>query len=188
MKPCNPILQEIDHRNELPWFLNRMGLLGPFVEVGVFKASFSHTILSVWKGAPLHLVDPWKKYDKATYFDSTQDEDQESVFRAAQRAVAPLGARANLMRMESVEAAATFADNSIAGVFLDGNHSFKAASADIAAWYPKVMYGGLFSGHDFFTRKKDTDSDALNAVWDFAEKIGVRPHVTWCSSWWFIKE
>jgi hypothetical protein len=187
MKPCNPILREIDHRSELPWFLNRMGLLGPGVEVGVFKATYSAAILSVWKGQKLHLVDPWKKYSKAEYFDSTQDEDQEAVLNTARRNVLQFGQRANFIRMESIPAAAQFADLSLDWCFLDGNHKREAAAADIAAWWPKIRHGGLFSGHDFYTRLKDTDSDALNAVLDFAESIDTRPHATWCNSWYFIK-
>ena len=187
MKPCADCLVEIDHRNELPWFLNRYGLTGEFAEVGVFKASYSQTLLEHWTGKTLHLIDPYKQYPQSVYFDSTNLEDQEAVYREAQRNVARFGTRAHFMRMESLEAAPQFADCSLSGVFLDGNHKREFAAADIEVWFPKVMYGGLFSGHDFYTRKKDTDSDALNAVLDFAEKINVRPHVTWCNSWWFIK-
>ena len=187
MKPCNPILREIDYRTELPRFLNDYNLLGSFAEVGVFVGDFSKTILATWKGSELILVDPYKEYDRSTYFDSTQDRDQEEVYRQAQNNVAPWIGRYVFMRMESMEAASLLPDGSLSGCFLDGNHSYEASSADIAAWYPKVKSGGLFSGHDFYTRLKDTNSDALNSVLDFAESIDTRPHVTWCNSWWFIK-
>ena len=187
MKRCAPILQEIDYRTELPAFLNAHGMTGAGVEVGVHMATFSETILEKWKGLTLYLVDPYRRFTKAEYFDSTQDLDQEHVFLRAKEKLSRFGQRAQFMRQTGVEAAATFGDNSLDFVFIDSNHKYESSSAEIAAWFPKVRRGGLFCGHDFYTRKKDTDSDALNAVMDFAERIDTRPHVTWCNSWWFIK-
>lgn len=187
MKPCNPILREIDYRTELPRFLNNHGLLGPGAEIGVFVGEFSRTILTEWKGKRLALVDPYQKFPKDEYFDSTQDRNQDEVFAHAQANLAIFGDRAQFMRMTSLQAALIIHDTSLDWIFIDGNHSLDASKADIAAWWPKVRSGGLFAGHDFYTRLKDTNSDALNAVLDFAESIDTRPHVTWCNSWWFIK-
>lgn len=187
MKPCNPILRQIDYRTELPVFLNREGLLGPGVEVGTYLGDFAKTILGEWKGRRMISVDPYKAYPKDKYFDSTQNRDQDGVFAEAQANLWPFRERHVFWRMESLEAAPRFADGELDWIFLDGNHSFESASADIAAWWPKIRSGGLFAGHDFYTRLKDTNSDALNAVLDLAEAIDTRPHVTWCNSWWYIK-
>lgn len=187
MRRCNPILREIDYRTELPRFLNDHGLTGAGAEIGVFSGDFSKTIMETWKGRMLYLVDPYRKFAKAEYFDSTQNYDQDGVYRDAQNKLAPWTARVAFVRLTSLEASARFADGELDWVFIDANHSYEASQADIAAWYPKVRSGGLFSGHDFYTRLQDTTSDALNSVLDFAESIDTRPHVTWCNSWWFIK-
>jgi hypothetical protein len=187
MKPCNPILREIDYRTELPRFLNDHGLTGAGAEIGVYTGTFSKTILETWKGRQLIGVDPYIKFTNEEYFDSTQDANQELIYAQAQAVYVPYGPRANLVRLKSLDAAPGIQDGSLDFVFIDGNHSYEASSADIAAWYPKVKSGGLFSGHDFYTRLKDTNSDALNAVLDFAESINTRPHATWCNSWYFIK-
>jgi len=187
MKLPNPILREIDYRTELPRFLNDHGLTGVGVEVGVYTGTFSKTILETWKGKQLIGVDPYMKFTKEEYFDSTQDSNQESIYAQALAVYVPYGARANLVRLKSLDAAPGIQDGSLDFVFCDGNHSFESATADIAAWYPKVKSGGLFSGHDMYTRLKDTNSDAANAVFDFAESIDTRPHLTYCNSWWFIK-
>ena len=34
-------------------------------------------------------------------------------------------------------------------MFIDGDHSYEAAKADIEAWRPKVRTGGLLNGHDY---------------------------------------
>ncbi|HXP59475.1 MAG TPA: class I SAM-dependent methyltransferase [Dongiaceae bacterium] len=187
MKPCNPILREIDYRTEIGAFLDRHGLTNVGVEVGVFLGEGAKLILEGTSVRRLVLVDPYRKFTQAEYFDSTQDRDQDQVFAEAQANLYAYNKRSTFWRMDSLDAAPRFRDGELDFVWLDGNHSYEASSADIAAWYPKVRSGGLFSGHDFYTRLKDTNSDALNAVLDFAERIDTRPHVTWCSSWWFIK-
>jgi len=37
-------------------------------------------------------------------------------------------------------------------VFVDGDHSYEGAKADIEAWYPHVKVGGLIVVHDYFTK------------------------------------
>lgn len=57
--------------------------------------------------------------------------------------------RCHLLTMPSVSAAKLFADNSVAAVFVDGDHSYEAAKADITTWWPKLKYGGYMCGHDY---------------------------------------
>jgi predicted O-methyltransferase YrrM len=44
-----------------------------------------------------------------------------------------------------------FADDVFDFVFIDANHTYEAALADILAWKPKVKPGGWFAGHDHTT-------------------------------------
>jgi cephalosporin hydroxylase len=53
------------------------------------------------------------------------------------------------MCLPSVQAAAYFEDQSLHAVFIDGEHSYEAVRADIAAWRPKVKPGGWLAGHDW---------------------------------------
>ena len=52
------------------------------------------------------------------------------------------------IRAKSLDAVQTFDDGSLDLVFIDGDHSFAAVRADIAAWLPKVRPGGILCGHD----------------------------------------
>ena len=54
-----------------------------------------------------------------------------------------------VLPLASVEAAKTFADDSLDFVFLDASHDEDAVREDIAAWLPKVRLGGCLAGHDF---------------------------------------
>lgn len=55
--------------------------------------------------------------------------------------------RVKVIRLPSLEAAATVEDGSLDFVFIDANHETEAVRADIRAWRPKVKPGGLL-GHD----------------------------------------
>jgi hypothetical protein len=57
--------------------------------------------------------------------------------------------RCHLLSMPSPSAATLFADKSIAAVYVDGDHSYEGAKADILAWWPKIRPGGYMCGHDY---------------------------------------
>ena len=181
-----PIFHNFSHRNELGAFLSERGLVGKGVEVGVLYGAYSAEILKTWKGH-LYCVDPWINQPTADYFDGANLQDMNHVFAAFQNSIGR-HPRCTAYRMMSLNAVGKFEDGELDFVYLDGNHRLSAIRDDIAAWWPKVKIGGIFSGHDYFTRyDKDTDSDALTAVAELAEALGIRAHVTWCSSWWFEK-
>lgn len=182
----NPIFHDLSHRNELGAFLNARGLTGKVVEVGTLYGAFAAEILREWKGQ-LFCVDPWVNQDPAKYFDGANSADMDQVFAVFQNDIGK-HERCTGLRMMSLNAVGKFEDGELAAVYLDGNHRLSNIRDDIAAWIPKVKIGGIICGHDFFTRyDKDTDSDALTAVMELAEAVGVRPHVTWDSSWYFEK-
>ncbi len=45
-------------------------------------------------------------------------------------------------------------NSSIHLLFVDGNHSYKGVSADIAGWVRKIVPGGVAAFHDFKTERK----------------------------------
>ncbi len=179
-------LRPLHHRHELGAFLNAAGLTGKGVEVGTLFGTYANEILRTWRGH-LYCVDPWVNQPRETYHDGANELDMNSVYAQAQAGVGR-NPRCTLLRMMSLNGAGKFEDGELDFFYDDGNHAVDSVRADLAAWFPKVRIGGIFSGHDFFTRyDKDTNSDALTAVMEFAEAVGVRPHVTWDSSWWFVK-
>jgi len=181
-----PALRTLSMRDQIGDFLNARGLTGKGVEVGTLFGAYATDILKTWKGE-LYCIDPWVNQPEDVYFDGANKHDMNSVFEQVKSNIGR-HPRCHLLRMMSLNAVPKFEDGELVWVYLDGNHALPFIQADIAAWWPKVKIGGIFSGHDFFTRyDKDTNSDALTAVMDLVEIIGVRPHVTWCTSWWFIK-
>lgn len=57
--------------------------------------------------------------------------------------------RVKIMRMRTSEAAKLVEDGSLDFVFIDADHSYEGALADILDWTPKVRPGGMVSGHDY---------------------------------------
>jgi hypothetical protein len=81
------------------------------------------------------------------------------------------------IKEDSVTAAKHFIDNDIAFVFIDANHTYDAVVADINAWYPKVKFGGILSGHDY---NDPTVYKAVNSIFSNIEHKG--------TCWWIIKK
>lgn len=137
------------HRNGLPAYAASLGLTGTFVEVGVATGTYMDEILKSW---PFDYVgvDRWKhvpNYDDSANVDQ---EEQEKRYTACLNATKQYGRRATVLRMDSVNAASTFADKSLSVVYIDAEHTFDAVLRDIKAWAPKIQPGGLLCGHDYY--------------------------------------
>jgi hypothetical protein len=124
-------------RWELPQLLNRRCLLGLAFEVGVRDGEFSEHLLREWKGRRLVSIDPWAEPADEQYFEQTR-------FR-----LAPFGARSEIWRTTSVDAAARVAPASTDFVYIDALHDYDSALEDVAHWYPKMRPGGIIAGHDY---------------------------------------
>ena len=90
----------------------------------------------------------------------------------------PYGPRANIMRSFTVEAAASFEDDSLDFVFIDADHSYEGVKQDIKHWLPKVKKGGLVSGHDLHML------EVRQAVMQFNMNFQEGPD----NVWYWIKE
>lgn len=161
-------------------------------EVGVCEKMFSETLLRYSKLKKLYSIDMWK------YTDGTPMVKEMNECRTR---LSEFGNRSEIIVSESVAAAAGFADNSLDFVYIDADHSYDGVTADINAWLPKVVPGGVISGHDYLdwtSRKKvkgkfyaeTCDLRVKPAVDDFIKTHpydlkttrGINP------SWWFIKK
>lgn len=118
------------------------------VEVGVADGRTSAALLRHCPRLSLVMVDPWAPQPGT---DGPEDwaDWPHARFEAAARAVAARYAgRCDVLKMRSVDAAATFADQTFDAVFLDADHSEAGVRADIAAWVPKIKPSGWLVGHD----------------------------------------
>tara|TARA_Y100000310_G_C20645198_1_gene796155 strand:+ start:925 stop:1527 length:603 start_codon:yes stop_codon:yes gene_type:complete len=144
--PLDKIENKLKRRKHLAWLINKKGIKRG-VEIGVARGKFSRFLLDNSKLDILYSIDPWASEDK---------EKATEVFQEATERLAPLGDRSCIMRMPSLEGAKAFKDESLGFIYIDADHSYKGITSDIAAWWPKVKPGGIFSGHDYKNMRRSS--------------------------------
>jgi len=121
------------------------------VEIGSWTGSstvhIARGIRDFNKGASLVCVDPFSKES----FSLTPNQKRRSTeidvlgkFREHME-----GFNYVVLRGQSVDVAPLFLLESVDFVLIDGDHTYKGAKADIKAWWPKVVRGGIMCGHDY---------------------------------------
>ncbi len=85
-----------------------------------------------------------------------------------------------IVTSSSVDFAATFADASIDGAYVDAGHDFPEVTSDLEAWVRKIRPGGLASGHDYFLGWKTV----MKAVDKFFNRV---PDVVYGDTSWVVR-
>lgn len=167
------------HRNLFPVMLQELGLTQPAVEVGVAEGNYSRAFLKLWPFDYV-MVDRWAHIDGYDDVMNGDDAEHEVRFQQAREVAAEYGTRVQIMRADSQQAAASFADRSLSFVYIDADHSYEGCRRDILAWAPKIVRGGILAGHDYYTKPP---FDVRRAVAEICVgPCGVTHEA--CPSWW----
>jgi hypothetical protein len=144
-------LDRVPDRDELPAILNRRGLVGTGVEIGVKLGKYSDYLLSNWKGAKLISIDPWLEAEPEEYIDraNVPQDQHEQFYKRTRELLAQYGPRSEIWRLGSVEGAAKVPDRSVDFVYIDARHDYDSVKEDLEAWFPKVRPSGVIAGHDY---------------------------------------
>lgn len=137
----------VTHRRDL-WKAIRVA--GNAAEIGVAEGYFSADMLG-WpiKFPVVYMVDRWRTVPDQKGDASNSQEWHEDNMRRAIRRTLDYGARAQVLRGNSVDMAKRVPDASLALVYVDGDHSYEGVLNDITAWLPKVAPGGVMAFHDY---------------------------------------
>lgn len=174
-------------RTELPVLLNRRGLTGVGVEIGVKRGQFSEHLLSVWEGRLLIGVDPWLADLTGDYVDKANvpQPEQEGFLAETRERLQRFGDRSEIWRMLSVDAAPRLQPASLDFVYIDARHDYEAVREDLQAWCPLVRPGGVFAGHDYIDGlRAEGDFGVRRAVDEFFRGRGLRVTSTFADAPW----
>jgi hypothetical protein len=121
-------------------------------ELGVSHGRFTSFLCSVMHDMHMTSVDLWAAQPEnkglgAETYETWPHEAKYHGFCAHVEKNFP--GRVRVIRANTRDAAALVEDGSLDFVFIDADHSYEGASADIRLWAPKVRSGGLISGHDY---------------------------------------
>ena len=126
-----------------------------FVEVGSWLGQsiihFCQRCQDLGKPMNVVCVDTFKGEEGQTAHLETVEKLGGKVRAKFEDNIAKAGV-ADMIRIiegDSAQSALHFGDGSIGGVYIDAAHDYQSVRRDLAAWWPKVRAGGVFSGHDY---------------------------------------
>jgi predicted O-methyltransferase YrrM len=126
-----------------------------YVEVGVYTGAsvtfLAKELLKIGKPFELYAVDLWELAADTAYKDLQMDLEVWETFQKRLEAT-DTKKHITVLKTDSISAAKTFEDGSLDFVFIDADHTYEAAKADIVTWLPKVRKGGVIAGHDILEK------------------------------------
>lgn len=149
------IFGHFDYSNLYTRMVNEHNDGAHFVEIGAFYGRSSaymaveiinsnkkikYDIVDTWRGSPEHQEGAW---------DAQEAMINDTAFDIFTNNMKPVEGHYTAIKMDSVDAAKLYEDNSLDFVFIDGDHLYESVRSDIDAWLPKVKIGGYLSGHDY---------------------------------------
>jgi hypothetical protein len=148
----------MNHRNNIPFFLNEEGLTGIGAEIGVYRGEFSKHILDNWNCNKFYLIDSWKHFDNIIDISNHTKEEHEKNYEVTIESMKKFGDRVTIIRKLSTDASLLLQDELFDFVYIDAGHMYAQVMADLISWYPKVKVGGYMMGHDYI------DGMMLNSI------------------------
>jgi hypothetical protein len=185
-QPVLPIInpfkvKRLHDRDDMGQFLDSLGIKGAGLEIGVRDGDYASQMLTKWKGCTHYiLVDPWEAIQDGSYKDGANVDaghhDQKYSFVKKNVVENPkYCGKVSMLRMFSSKAAPLIPDNSLAFVYVDGNHWYDFVKNDIHDFWAKLAPGGMMAGHDFTNHY---EKGVKRAVIEFTKAHGLKLFVT----------
>jgi len=118
-------------------------------EIGSAFGTQSEHILANTNVELLYSIDPYIPYDNGVFPKQATQKRMDVLAQIVEARLKQFEKRSQLIRKTSIDASQDFPDNSLDFVYIDGDHSYKAVSTDLQAWWPKIRPGGILIGDDY---------------------------------------
>lgn len=153
----------VKYRRDLPKLMKELSIPLIGAELGIAEGYFSNDLLENGM-EKLYMVDAWATLPGRGDGSFAQEWHDANMKKALDR-VAKHGDKAVILRGRTVDMAAMVPDESLGLVYLDAGHWYADVMADLQAWFPKLMAGGICAGHDYLA----SQYGVAQAVHDFTK-------------------
>jgi len=145
---CSTINHRAPYLSFIAWALNVE--IRTIAEIGVNRAETSKLFRTLFPGAHLYLIDPWRLTEEYLHSATPISRKQKHYNKAYSLVQEQFqnDAQVTILRMTSLEAV-KHTPEQIDLVFIDANHEYLHVKQDILSWLPKVRSGGILAGHDY---------------------------------------
>lgn len=144
-----------------------------FVEVGVWQGKslifLAETIREYGIPVRLFAVDNWSGGPEVKDHVGELEKPYLQIFKDNLEE-AGCTEMVTIVAEDSAKSAERFDDESVDFAFIDACHEYASVRADIAAWWPKIVPGGLLAGHDY----QQGFPGVMQAVDEFVAETGLR--------------
>lgn len=165
-------MKQINSRIELVSLLPENAVVA---EVGVATGRFSKELLESGKVSRLYMIDIWGTIPGAFGDGSKEKEWHNENYELSKKVADSFSGVAVMIKDFSANAANQIPDNSLDGVYLDGDHTHEGNKADLLAYFPKVKSGGFIAGHDYLNIIDYGVNKAVNEFCDGKFEVVVIP-------------
>ena len=153
------------------------------IEIGIKEGMNSIALLEMCPNIEkLTGIDPFAPYVDLGYQWSVEEQDTIYNYMLKNVKLRNCEHRFNHIRAKSLDVVDQFQDNSVHFVFIDGEHTADIVNAELDAYWPKLVVGGIMSGHDF-----DKIGHAVR-TWRELNNIEMPLEQLAHTSWYFIKK
>lgn len=159
---------QINSRVQLVDLMKHLGLPLVAAEVGVAEGRLSKEFLN-WGIEKLYLVDIWEKVPFIKGCGSFEQSWHDDNYNQVLERIKGNEDKVVLLKGFSYKMAEHITDESLGLVYVDGDHTYEGARADIDSYWPKLVKGGIMAFHD----ARNPTYGIQNAIHDFTKGIGI---------------
>lgn len=181
-------LETSNRRREWRPFMEKYGIQ-KLAEIGVYEGQNFKRMIAHNPELAVG-VDVWREEGIPGQNDSDKSQEElDSAYRHLEHKY--IGHKnVKIIRDYTVKAAELFPDEFFDCIYIDADHTYEGAKADVEAWHPKVKKGGFVIGDDYWDRyspKRHVRFGVVKAVNEFADKNGLTVHPLSLHGWIILK-
>jgi hypothetical protein len=136
------------------------------IEIGVFKAKFSETILAKVKPKLLYLLDTWEGIVGSGDKDGKNKEYVDLTKYFTETIIPKYRNNNNVVLIRNKSSIISTLKTEFDWCYIDAEHSYEGVKQDLNNIYPKIKRGGYVCGHDYCERTKGV----IKAVDEFCKE------------------